>query len=104
MNHAALIKESFPHIRSVHVMPLAADNFKSLQQTSGSLSGSLDPYTYNASKVLSGYFKRPDNLIFTGTYTDPIKRLYYIAAGIPLIIILLLRFFLKARTHTGSCC
>ena len=73
MNHAALIKESFPHIRSVHVMPLAADNFQSLQQTSGSLSGSLDPYTHNASKVLSGYFKRPDNLIFTGTYTDPIK-------------------------------
>lgn len=66
INHKTLIKESFPHIKSVHVMPLAADNYKSLQHKS-------DFHLYTADDIVSGYFKRPDSLIFTGTYTDPVK-------------------------------
>lgn len=58
INHAQLIKDSFPHIKQVCVLPLAADTFFN-----------TNPFEENA----SDYFNRPDNIIFTGTYTDPVK-------------------------------
>lgn len=71
IHHAELIKASFPHIKSVHVLPLAADccithdNLTQISKTSSPV--------YTSDNILSDYFNRQDNLIFTGTYTDPVK-------------------------------
>ncbi len=71
MNHAELIKGSFPHIKSVHVLPVAADccitydNHPQILKTK--------PPVYTSDEIMSDYFKRQDKLIFTGTYTDPVK-------------------------------
>lgn len=52
--HAAFIKEHYPHISKVLVLPLAA----------------------SAAKELIPYADRRDSILFTGTYTDPDAILY----------------------------
>ena len=61
--HKELITESFPDIKAAYTIPLAADSYTDtyIQYDNVSLDN------------ISDYFNRPDNLIFTGTYTDPIK-------------------------------
>lgn len=69
INHARLISESFPHIKGTCVLPVAARQYTSAMQHT--LTSESD-CSHN-SQFLSDYFNRPEELIFTGTYTDSVK-------------------------------
>ncbi len=82
--HAKLIKKSFPHIREVKVIPLSADEYASGNISDEYASRNIsDKYSKdnaytnsdNQYNILSNHkcSERPVKLLFTSTYTDPVK-------------------------------
>lgn len=71
-NHADYIRSCYPHIRSVHMLPLAAN-------------------PASASALLP-YEQRSHKLVFTGTYTNPNVVLYHASRQDPEIYALLTQF------------
>lgn len=74
--HAKLIRESFPHIREVKVIPLSADEYSisniSKKYCQDNMADTNSDSSYN---TLSYHkcSKRAVKLLFTSTYTDPVK-------------------------------
>lgn len=74
--HAKLIRESFPHIRKVKVIPLSADEYSisniSKKYCQDNMADTNSDSSYN---TLSYHkcSKRAVKLLFTSTYTDPVK-------------------------------
>lgn len=74
--HAKLIRESFPHIREVKVIPLNADEYSisniSKKYCQDNMADTNSDSSYN---TLSYHkcSKRAVKLLFTSTYTDPVK-------------------------------
>lgn len=74
--HAKLIRESFPHIREVKVIPLSADEYSisniSKKYCQDNMADTNSGSSYN---TLSYHkcSKRAVKLLFTSTYTDPVK-------------------------------
>ena len=74
--HAKLIRESFPHIREVKVIPLSADEYSisniSKKYCQDIMADTNSDSSYN---TLSYHkcSKRAVKLLFTSTYTDPVK-------------------------------
>lgn len=74
--HAKLIRESFPHIREVKVIPLSADEYSisniSKKYCQDNMADTNPDSSYN---TLSYHkcSKRAVKLLFTSTYTDPVK-------------------------------
>ena len=74
--HAKLIRESFQHIREVKVIPLSADEYSisniSKKYCQDNMADTNSDSSYN---TLSYHkcSKRAVKLLFTSTYTDPVK-------------------------------
>ncbi len=74
--HAKLIRESFPHIREVKVIPLSADEYSisniSKKYCQDNMADTNSDSSYNTLSY-NKCSKRAVKLLFTSTYTDPVK-------------------------------
>ena len=74
--HAKLIRESFPHIREVKVIPLSADEYSISNISKKYCQDNMADTNSDSSYNTLSYNKcstRAVKLLFTSTYTDPVK-------------------------------